>query len=36
MENATFFLRKVNSRTKDEGKLDLLEDSIKMILGIKG
>ena len=35
MENATFLLRKGNSRNKEEGKLDLFEDSIKLILGTK-
>ena len=35
MENATFLLRKGNSRNKDEGKLDLFEDSVKVILGTK-
>lgn len=36
MENATFLLRKVNSRNKDEEMLDLFEDSVKMFLRIKG
>ena len=35
MENATFLLRKGNYRNKDQGKFDLFEDFLKVILGTK-